>query len=97
MGSYNETKFCNMVGLLLLNEVKTTKLFKNVEFGTFRDNGLTVIQSKIPRRVETSSKSLKKIKSNILSAGQIWLAATLLFLIESGPPKSITYNFQQTL
>ena len=50
-----------MVGLFLLNEIKTSKLFKNGEFGIFIDDGVAVIQSKSPRSAETTSKALRKI------------------------------------
>ena len=43
MGSYNEVEIGGMIGLLLLNEIKTTKLFKICEFRIFRDYGLAVI------------------------------------------------------
>ena len=58
---WNGAEICDMVGLFLLNEIKTTKLFKNGEFGIFRDDGLAVIQSKTPRSAEITSKSLRKI------------------------------------
>ena len=42
IGSYNGAEICDMVGIFLLNEIQTTKLFKNGEFGIFRDDGLAV-------------------------------------------------------
>ena len=50
-----------MAGLFLLNEIKTSTLFKNGEFGIFRDDEQAVIQSKSPRSAETTSKALRKI------------------------------------
>ena len=50
-----------MAGLFLLNEIKTSTLFKNGEFGIFRDDGLAVIQIKSSRSAETTSKALRKI------------------------------------
>ena len=61
MGSYNGAEICDMAGLFLLNKVKTSKLFKNGEFGIFKDDGLAVIQSKSPSSAETTSKELRKI------------------------------------
>ena len=60
MGSYNGAEICDMVGLFLLNEINTTKLFKNGEFGIFRDDGLAVIQSKTPRNAELCEFSLNR-------------------------------------
>ena len=61
IGSYNGAEICNMVRFFLLNEIKTTKLFKNGECGIFRDDRLAVIQSNIPRSAEITSKSFRKI------------------------------------
>ena len=55
-----------MAGLFLLNEIKTSTLFKNGEFGIFRDDGLAVIQIKSSRSAETTSKALRKIVDKLV-------------------------------
>ena len=42
-GPNNRAEICDTVGLFLLDKVKISKLFKNGEFGNFRDDILAVI------------------------------------------------------
>ena len=47
-------------GLFMLNEIKK-KIFKNYEFGIYKDDGLAVIQSKSPRTAKITAKTLHRI------------------------------------
>ena len=40
MGSYNEAEVCAMVGLFLLNEIKTSKHYLNLNLKFFETTGL---------------------------------------------------------
>ena len=66
MGSYDGAEVCELVGLYLLNEVKTS--FPNISFGLYRDDGLGYYTNMSGPETERMKKAITKLfKNNGLS------------------------------
>ena len=59
--SFYGAEVCELVGLLILNEIGKETTFEQNKFGIYRDNGLAIIESKSGQVIERLSKRLRKV------------------------------------
>ena len=78
-GSFHGAEVCELVGLLILNEIEKENIFEQNKFGIYRDDGLAIVETKSGPIIERLSKRLRKvfnrfgleitIESNLLKNG----------------------------
>ena len=65
MGSFNGAEICELFGLYILDILKTEKIFSDVIFGIYRDDGLAVVDILPEPDMERKVEQLRKVFKNI--------------------------------
>ena len=60
-GSFHGAEVCELVGLLILNEIEKENIFEQNKFGIYRDDGLAIVETKSGPIIERLSKRLRKV------------------------------------
>ena len=60
-GSFYGVEVCELVGLLILNEIAKENFFEQNKFGIYRDDGLAIVETKLGPIIEHLSKRLRKV------------------------------------
>ena len=60
-GSFHGAEVCELVGLLILNEIEKENIFEQNKFGFCRDDGFAVVETKSGPIIERLSKRLRKV------------------------------------
>ena len=60
-GSFHGAEVCELVGLLILNEIEKENTFKQKKFGIYRNDGLAIVETKSGPIIERLSKRLRKV------------------------------------
>ena len=65
MGSFHGAEICELVGLYILDILKKEKIFRDGNFGIYRDDGLAVVDILPGPDMERKVKHLRKVFKNI--------------------------------
>ena len=60
-GSFHGAEVCELVGLLILNEIEKENIFEQKKFGIYRNDGLAIVETKSGPIIERLSKRLRKV------------------------------------
>ena len=60
-GIFHGAEVCELVGLLIQNEIEKKNIFEQNKFGIYRDDGLAIVESKSGPVIERLPKNSERI------------------------------------